>query len=574
MNKHRSSRRSGRAPGNQQVVNDETLGSDLRNAIAGRVDATLDLGPLPFTAQATVPHTTNSNSTASSISNSVHGAPIGVTSSPLATLRPLAPGTVTHQTPQWNPNHLDTTFVGDQKVRTNRRKKIGLSLLAVAGLTAPLFALTRPTLFASKRTDTQIVQVASTENDRFPVKLIARDPGYKVKMFYSSLFGPGGPPLQSGLHLWDGSVWIDVRPERTEISGLPTVGVKLVVIGGVAAQIIEDKSAGFSTIRWKVDGQAVVGYANLFGPDQADALSALGQIRLVENTLVFEKGPSRFSAVALEDEPNQYGVNVSEVKDHTVSLHYSVGTAPSYARDYLVGDQPVKRGNRLYYLLSVSEGYTQVSFRFGQAEVFVSGQVTQDRLLAFADTLTEATPEEWEEIVAKKFSNELSEEIRTDNLLIDGQLDEDDPASAEFEFIAPLVKDAEKAECVKVIFSVKVQNKTSCIDRNSAEQFRLLESVTVDGVTVVYGVDAPDERDNHVVRVTDAAGDVVAEDVTLDQRNFSGRAFALALPTDSVAPFTVELFDFDREWYSAGEDLPDTYVRPDSTPIASAKLVP
>ena len=93
-------------------------------------------------------------------------------------------------------------------------------------------------------------------------------------------------------------------------------------------------------------------------------------------------------------------------------------------------------------------------------------------------------------------------------------------------------------------------------------------------MTVVYGVDAPDERDNHVVRVTDAAGDVVAEDVTLDQREFTGRAFGLALPIDSVAPFKVELFDFDREWYQSGEELPDTYVRPDSKPLATATVNP
>jgi hypothetical protein len=77
-----------------------------------------------------------------------------------------------------------------------------------------------------------------------------------------------------------------------------------------------------------------------------------------------------------------------------------------------------------------------------------------------------------------------------------------------------------------------------------------------------------------VVRITDAAGDVVAEDVTLDQRNFTGRAFGLALPSDSVAPFTVELFDYDREWYQSGDQLPDTYIRPGAKPLATAIVKP
>jgi hypothetical protein len=108
-----------------------------------------------------------------------------------------------------------------------------------------------------------------------------------------------------------------------------------------------------------------------------------------------------------------------------------------------------------------------------------------------------------------------------------------------------------------------------CIPANDSGPFRLLHARRVGDETLVFGVDAPDPRDNHVVRVIDAEGDIVAEDVTTDATGVDGRAFALTLPADSVAPFTVELYDFDREWFTAGETVPDSFVRPGSAPIAS-----
>lgn len=409
MKKHENSNESKAGKtgfGRQQTVSDEVLGNALRNAIATRVDGTLDLPLLSTAKESATVSARDGRQSSRSTSGYTAGRTSAAAHSPTTpNVHPIA--LPAEQTPRWDSDQVGRAFSSSRKANPGRRKKIGLSLGAVAGLTAPLFALTRPTLFASKPTDTQIVQVASAEDDRFPVKLIARDPGYKVKYFYSSFFGPGGRTLRGGLHLRNGSVWIDVRPEPTEISGLPTVGVKLVVIGGVPAQLIENKPAGYTTIRWTVDSQAVRGYANLFGADQPDALAALSQIRLLDSKLVFQPGPSKFSAVELEDDPNQYGVNVSGGKNQTDSLNYSVGVAPSYANDYLVDDQIIKRGKRTYFLNSPPEGFMQVSFRFGQAEVSVSGQVTKDRLLAFADTLTEATPDEWAEIVAKKFLNEL-----------------------------------------------------------------------------------------------------------------------------------------------------------------------
>jgi hypothetical protein len=475
-------------------------------------------------------------------------------------------------TPRWEPEQ--TASPTGHRAKTSRAKKIGLSVAAIVGVVTPVFALTRPTLFASKSTPTQVVQVASAESDQFAVKLFARDPDFKVSMFYSSL-PMLDPNQQGGLHLSNGSVWIDVRLAPPQMAGLSPKSGQPVTLGGVSGELIEDSDSDLTTVRWTVDEKSIVGYGGLYGSAKAEVLVALGQIRVLNDKLLFERGTSKFSAVALEQDPNQYGVALTGIKNRAEQLNYSVQIDPSYAADYLANLKFIKRGNRTYYLLPASGGFSQVSFRFGTASVYVSGQVTQDRLLDFADTIREATPKEWEMVRERRFENEpTAEEIPSDNLLVDGQLDEDNRASANFELVVPPPDEQKQKDCVTVVFTVKEQNKTSCIDKNSTEQFRLLETFTADGVTVVYGVDAPDERDNHVVRVTDAAGDVVAEDVTLDQRNFSGRAFGLALPNDSVAPFTVELFDYDREWYQSGEELPDTYVRPGSRPLATAIVKP
>jgi hypothetical protein len=418
--------------------------------------------------------------------------------------------------------------------------------------------------------------VASTDTDRFSVKLIAHDPEYKVSGFVSAPFGDKGQQ-RGGLHLRNGSIWIDVRPEPAHLigSGVNGMASKPVAIGDATGELIELKPANFTSVSWTVDGQPVAGYSTVLGSAEAEVLAALGQIRFLENKLVFEQDDSStFSAAKLEDDPNEYLVKLSGVENQTEFISYSVGMPPSYASDYLLNDEVIKRGSRTYYLPKPQERLSQISFALGATRVYVSGRVSRDRLLVFADTIAEATQAEWETILAQNIQNEPTKETPTNNVLVDGRLDEDDPSSAKFEFMVPVVKDPEKADCVKVVFHLKDQKKASCIARNSAEQFRLLETATADGVTVVYGVDAPDKRDSHVVRVTDAAGDVVAEDVTVDQQNFNGRAFGLALPSDSVAPFTVELFDFDREWFLSGDQQPDSFIRPGSTALATVSITP
>jgi hypothetical protein len=78
------------------------------------------------------------------------------------------------------------------------------------------------------------------------------------------------------------------------------------------------------------------------------------------------------------------------------------------------------------------------------------------------------------------------------------------------------------------------------------------------------------KAENQVVRVTDAEGDVVGEVVAYDQRLLKGRAFAFPLDKESVGPFTVELFDFDRTWYSENFDKNneyDSFVSDEAEPI-------
>jgi hypothetical protein len=545
------------SPNNIHGDRDEQLASNLRAAITHRVETTLERASLDVVANGGVtPRWEPSTALPGPIS---------------ASLRVPSAGPLPTGKPDWGPEQTASTT--GTKLKTNRGKKIGLTMAAILGVITPVFALTRPALFASKPTQTQVVQVASADTDQFAVKLFAHDPDFKVQNFYSGkMFAD---PNRLGLHLSNGSVWIDVSPGPQEMEWFSAKISKPVTIGGASGELAEDADTDQTNVRWTVDEQPILGYGRLLGSAKAEVLAALGQIRFLNDKLVFERGTSKFSAVALEQDPNRYAVNLTGVKNRTEYVFYSVQKDQSYADDYRAGQKFAKRGNRTYYLIPTAGGFSQIWFRFGPATIDVSGQVTQDRLLDFADTLREATPEEWETVLARNMQNGLiPEEIPSKQVLIDGTLDEDDRASANFLLAVPPPQEQKQKDCVTVVFTVKEKDETSCIAKNSTEQFRLLETFTADGVTVVYGVDAPDERDNHVVRVTDAAGDVVAEDVTLDQREFTGRAFGLALPADSVAPFKVELFDYDREWYQSGEELPDTYVRPDSKPLATATVNP
>lgn len=560
--------------GRQQTVSDEVLGNALRNAIATRVDGTLDLPLLSTAKESATVSARDGRQSSRSTSGYTAGRTSAAAHSPTTpNVHPIA--LPAEQTPRWDSDQVGRAFSSSRKANPGRRKKIGLSLAAVAGLTAPLFALTRPTLFASKPTDTQIVQVASAEDDRFPVKLMAHDAGYVV-----STFRPSNPLTeiipQSGLHLSNGSRWIDVTLQPAVLPmPLPTGGIS-VMVGNEPGNLEENTTQKLTTVQWKLGGRIISAWGMAFGPARTELLAVLGQVRLAGDKLAFTPNANKFTAVPLELGQNNYyqiGFRPIKLRSNLDLISLTVSPASPYLDDYLSQETTVLRNGRKYSTFEMLSGppSSQVSFRLGTMIVDLYSQVPLDQLLQFADTIREATPAEWEAVLEREIADG---ETPTAHVLVDGQLDEDDPSSAKFEFIAPLVKDAAKADCVKVIFSVKDKDKTSCIAKNSTEQFRLLETVTADGVTVVYGIDAPDERDNHVVRVTDASGDLVAEDVTLDQRNFTGRAFGLALPNDSVAPFTVELFDYDREWYQSGDQLPDTYIRPGSKPLATAIVKP
>jgi hypothetical protein len=584
MNKHENRKmpESKSQANRKQAANDEMLGNALRNAIATQVDATLDqplLTAAALTAQSTTQTTTVSalsrgQSTRAASDHASGRALTEVLHSPTPSAQPITlPG---EQTPRWDSDQVGSASSPSGKLNTGRRKKIGLSLAAVAGLTAPLFALTRPTLFASKRADTQIVQVASAEDDeQFPVKLTAHDPGYVVSTFRPPT-PTDGITLQSGLHLSNGSQWIDVTLQPASVETPQLTGGVSVMVGTETGYLVENTTEKFTNVFWKLGDRTVIAWGKAFGSARTELLAVLGQVRLTGDKLAFTSSAHKFTAVPLELARNNYyqiGFSPIKLRSNLDLISVTVSPSPSYLDDYLGQQTTVLRNGRKYSTFEAPSGppSSQVSFRIGTTIVDLYSQVPLDQLLQFADTVREATPAEWEVVLEREIPDGS---IPTTHVLVDGQLDEDDPSSAKFEFIAPVVKDAEKADCVKVVFNVLDKKKTSCIAKNSTEQFRLLETVTANGVTVVYGVDAPDERDNHVVRVTDAAGDVVAEDVTLDQRNFTGRAFGLALPNDSVAPFTVELFDYDREWYQSGDQLPETYVRPGSKPLATAIVKP
>ena len=104
---------------------------------------------------------------------------------------------------------------------------------------------------------------------------------------------------------------------------------------------------------------------------------------------------------------------------------------------------------------------------------------------------------------------------------------------------------------------------------------RFAKATEVAGVPFVFGLATAESADGYVVRVVDANGDELSQDTTYEQEARDGYSFAVPLPNDAVGPFTVELYDFDREWYDSTFDDRDgglPYLKPGSSKIASTTV--
>jgi hypothetical protein len=203
----------------------------------------------------------------------------------------------------------------------------------------------------------------------------------------------------------------------------------------------------------------------------------------------------------------------------------------------------------------------RVFWRDGNYVVSFSAPGSIDDVLALADNVQPATASEWKAAMATS----TDEESRS-TVLKKGRVD--DEVGTKFTLQADAVDSS--TNCRTVALRWNDLELGACLSDDSKELVRMLKVTNVEGQPVVFGILSDESPENQVVRITDAEGDVVGEEVAYDQRLLNGRAFAFPLDTRAVGPFTVELFDFDRAWYSENFDKTSengSFVSDEAEPI-------
>jgi hypothetical protein len=280
-----------------------------------------------------------------------------------------------------------------------------------------------------------------------------------------------------------------------------------------------------------------------------------------------------------ESLPNGFSVTPGSQPTDGYSIFYNEAKSSKFLNGLLLGvnvfdtDGPVlglqveqvsRNGRRYSVAREPSVAGTTQTYAWwpeGTHIVSISVQGSTEEVLALADQVQPATAAAWK-AVFRSTPDETSKTVR----LRTGQID--DELGTRFTLEADA--DGAPGECRTIALRWVDHELEACVNDDSKELVRVLRVTNVEGLPVVFGVLSNASPENQVVRVTDADGDVVGEEVAYDALSINGRAFAFPLDKRAVAPFTVEIFDFDRVWYTENfEKLDDaqTFVSDEAEPI-------
>jgi hypothetical protein len=399
-------------------------------------------------------------------------------------------------------------------------------------------------------------------------RLVLRAPGFTAESYLPAVMMTPAIDRPDTIYLRNGSrsFYVSISTPGSSFV-FPEGSTKRSVAVGSAPGTLVQFNRGWS-LDWTVDGVLLRGSGRR-PPTDAD-LDVMGAVRTTSERNLSTAGPfpHGFSATLVERQEGGYLIGYRrDASDSGPDYSLSVRPSPPFVEDFFEDQKIVERGGRRYAIESYDGKMAgpllgaAVTFEVGPFVVSVFGPSTADSVLGIAEQVREATLEEWAEVQSLRMD---SSGPSRPPALVDGDVD-----GTPFSLTSPR---AASGVCPKVIFRAEGTVLDECLPASGASEFRLLSSTVVKGRTVVFGV-SPSAGDNQVIRIVDAAGDVVAEDVTVDQDLIDGRAFAVDIPADAVAPFTAELYDFDRSWYVEADPEPDSFVRPGADRLES-KTVP
>jgi hypothetical protein len=335
-------------------------------------------------------------------------------------------------------------------------------------------------------------------------------------------------------------------------------------IGKVAGTL--ERYNGSWMISWPL-GELRVSASGRGSPSDA-LVDLLASVRVGnDQKFVRESLPNGFSVTPGTQPTDGYNIFYNEAKSSKFLNGLLLGVNVFDADGPLLAlpVEQVNRNGRAYSLMQEPSvaGTTQtyVWWPEGTHIVSISVQGSTEEVLALADQVQPATAAAWKAVLrSSPYETEKPVRLRTGEV--------DDELGTRFTLEADVV--GAPGECRTIALRWIDHEVEACVNDDSKELVRVLRVTNVEGLPVVFGVLSNASPENQVVRVTDAEGDVVGEEVAYDALSIKGRAFAFPLDKRAVAPFTVEIFDFDRVWYTENfEKLDDaqTFVSDEAEPI-------
>ncbi len=324
--------------------------------------------------------------------------------------------------------------------------------------------------------------------------------------------------------------------------------------------------------QWSIDARlsrsAVTAYG--YGTIAEATLDALSRLRLDDEQLDLASFPSSYRVIPVENVDRVF-LTYMPAKSGPFPLMLLVQETESYFDDLLRNARPVSRGERRYFVTELrgdgpEEIRTNVVWRLDESTAIrISASGPSATVLDLADAVRLATPDEWELVEA---AAPLIAEPRdtTKDTLLSGTLDDGTPWDLSSK------SRPKNATCHTVQLNSGSIDEGECVPDSATGPIRFASVATIAGQPIVFGITSRTSEDSNVVRVLDASGNEVGQDTTTDQDALDGRAFAIPLDADATGPFTVEVYDFDRDWYVSTYDDRDAdlpYIKPGSQPLAS-----
>ena len=452
----------------------------------------------------------------------------------------------------------DVRFRGGRR-QTKRRIGVAAAVFVVSAIAVSDILRHSP----SSRT----VKVVANRPQQTLARLALHTPTYRLLNFGSYQSNEPNGRL-SGVHVRNGVDWFDVDVSR-QADDASGPGSTELAIGVSSGRLYQEPTSWHIT--WDVGGKHLTAYG--LGTVTPKTISTLALASVHPDGIGFTSLPSGYIATDLPIGVEGYGATYSTGRKNVADVSLEVQTHGPFAADYFAAEQ-VQRGTRSYSINTYkdhkdrglnSESFRTVSWLDGPMLVQVSGWIPSAELLNLADTVAPASPQEWADMI------ELDGKLAAPSVfsLLDGSLD-----ATSWEFLSHVRTDG--ARCQPVEFVVGTTTSTqSCAPDSSDGPVRLLQATRVEGSLVVYGLTDADGSDSYVIRVIDeATNEEVAEDVTQDELQIAARAFVLPLDAGATGPFTVEVYEFERQWFIDNHDTrtDNSYLRPDSDPVESATV--